>query len=252
LLKAYFDESGFEGPLFTLCGYVAPRDVWETFDGQWQALLQKPCIYPVESIYADSICKPLEYLHAQEMEGLGSGRFRQLGQHNRYYLINASISLITRSPIIGVGSGVLMEAYKKLPERARQYFGSPYMMCLRSVLSEVARHSRAFIGEDEYIAYIFEDQPKWALKARELWEQLKAVYAAEYRMGTLAFAPKKKFTPLQAADRLAYETFKHFSEPHKTRPAWNRFLTWGQHHGKYFDEAGAKIALEDLKLDGIV
>jgi len=87
LLKAYFDESGFEGPLFTLCGYVAPRDVWETFDGQWQALLQKPCIYPVESIYADSICKPLEYLHAQEMEGLGSGRFRQLGHHKRYYLI---------------------------------------------------------------------------------------------------------------------------------------------------------------------
>jgi hypothetical protein len=93
-----------------------------------------------------------------------------------------------------------------------------------------------FLGRDpkEDIAYIFEESPKWELKLHALWLQLRKHYRKEYRMGTLTFSPKGKFRPLDAADRLAYETWRHLKEPNVQRSEWKR-LTENphQHHGKY-------------------
>src|ERR1700733_9903142 len=90
LLKAYFDEAGTSGKTdgsFVVCGYVATEKDWDALAGKWQALLDKPCRYPVDTKNVRHVCRPLEYLHAAEMEGLGKGRFRRIGQRNRDYLV---------------------------------------------------------------------------------------------------------------------------------------------------------------------
>jgi len=227
VLSAYFDESGFDGPTFVLCGFVATEEMWSgKFDQRWTDLLSNPCYHqPDASENAQQwICKPLEYLHAQEMEGLGTKRFRQIGQRNRDRLINGSINAILDSGIFGVCSGIDVNFYNTIDADTRDKMGSPYLMCMRYVLHKVAECSTAFIGETEDIAYIFEDQRIWELEAHKLYASLKTVFKEKYRMGTIAFGSKKAFKPLQAADRLAYEAFKHYSDPTSDREHWLKLI----------------------------
>ncbi len=206
VLKAYFDESGFEGPVFTLCGFVATEAQWEKFDEQWRKLLASPCCFEVSNLKAHAaakVCAPLDYLHAQEMEKLGVGRFRRIGQRNRNYLIRGSVDLILSSGILGVASGVVIKDYKEhLSERGKKLVVSPYLLCMQWAIMEISRMSAAFMGETENIAYVFERQEVWAQEAHRLFDDLRKDYQDKYRMGTLTFADKHEFTPLQAADVL--------------------------------------------------
>lgn len=252
MLKAYFDESGFDGPVFTLCGFVATEELWKSLESDWKALLDRPCKYDIETknpICPSSlakICRPLEYLHAQEMDGMGQGRFRRIGQENRTYLIDASIDLIIKSGIVGVGTGVVIDAYNTFPDHVKEVTRSPYLMCMRYILSEVAKKSGMFIGEDEDIAYIFEDQPVWELKAHELYTGLRTEFQREYRMGTIAFGSKRKFKPLQAADRLAYETYQHFADTAGDRRNWMKIVNHPLISGNYCNEEGIKKIVESF------
>ena len=251
VLKAYFD-----GPVFTLCGFVATEKVWSNFDRDWKELLKNPCKYeiqtkiPIKAPVLSRICRPLDCLHANKMEGIGHGRFHRIGQENRTYLINESINLILKSGIVGVGTGVIIPEYDKLSDAVKQALGSPYLLCMRYILAEVARRAAMILGETEDIAYIFEDQYVWELKAHALFAELRQSFAKEYRMGSIAFGPKEKFTPLQAADRLAYETFKHFSDRSKNRRHWHRFEEHPLISGEYCNEQGiARLAgILDIKI----
>lgn len=254
VLKAYFDESGFDGPVFTLCGFVATEELWGKFDCDWKALLKNPCKHeirtkiPIKPSVLAQICRPLDYLHAEEMESMGDGRFRRIGQQNRTYLIDESINLIIKSGIVGVGSGVIIPEYDKLSDEVKKAVGSPYLLCMRYVLAEIAKQASMFVGETEDIAYVFEDQFIWELKAHALFAELRQSFEQEYRMGSIAFGSKKKFTPLQAADRLAYETFRHFSERSTNRRHWHRFVEHPLITGKYCDEQGVAGLAEVLNI----
>lgn len=164
VLKAYFDEAGSSGDtsgFFVVSGYVAPESEWENFDKKWDRLLKKPCHFPVQTRRADYVCRPLDYLHAVEMEGLGKGRFRRLGQRNRDYLINGSVTAIITSGLIGIGYGVQLNTYSTLGSPARAVIGDPYFLLFQSVIIETAEQAQMFLGEDskENIAFIFEKNP---------------------------------------------------------------------------------------------
>lgn len=253
MLEAYFDEAGFSENAFALCGYVAPKDEWKNgFEKKWSKLLQNPCEHKVGSFHEESICKPLEYLHAAEMDGMGKKRFRLLGPRNRRYLIDSSIGIVKRSGIIGVGSAVLKASYEKLDDHTREIVGNAYMMCFQFILSEVARTSQMFLGKStENIAYIFERSPRWAEALHNMWNVIYDVPGLRklYRMGTLTFADKCEFAPLQAADRLAFETKKHFTDPVE-RAEWKSLTEWDQHHGRYFNDEGIQDLVAKLKATG--
>ena len=242
MLKAYFDESGFDGPVFTLCGFLAPQEEWsKTFEPEWSRLLNNPCKHEPDAReeLIPEICRPLSFLHAVDMENMGQGRFRRIGQKNRDYLIVDSVTVILDSGIVGVGTGVVIEAFNKLPEAAKDRLGSPYLMCMRYILAEVAKRAEMFIGHSgEKIAYVFDNHPKWSIEAHVLYNSLQTQFEEEYRMGTVAFGKKEDFMPLQAADRLAYETYKHFADRSVDRPQWIRLVKHPLICGKYCDENG--------------
>jgi hypothetical protein len=253
VIEAYFDESGFSEDAFALCGYVAPKDEWKNgFERQWSKLLAKPCKHQVQSRQAEAICSPLDYLHATEMEGMGKGKFRSLGSRNRRYLIDSSIGIVKRSGIVGIGSAVLKASYEKLDDPSREIVGNAYLMCFQFILSEVARTSEMFLGPtSENIAYIFERSPMWAPVLLEMWNRIYDTpgLRKKHRMGTLTFADKREFMPLQAADRLAFETKKHFTNPVE-RPEWRALTDWPQHHGRYFNDEGMEDLVKNLKASG--
>lgn len=100
-----------------------------------------------------------------------------------------------------------------------------------------------FLGENphETIGYHFANSPGQSEKLLALYNEIKKDHADLYRMGVPAFPEMWEATPLQAADRLAYETRKHLVPGGSERPMWRRLTdrSHKQHYGKYFDESGA-------------
>src|ERR1700674_3683030 len=96
MITAYFDESGThrESAVFVLAGYLATDEDWDRFGMNWKRILDNPTPYPVESLHAHSISTPLDCFHAKEIEGLGEGRFRALGQQNRTYIKTEAINCV--------------------------------------------------------------------------------------------------------------------------------------------------------------
>jgi len=256
VLRAYFDESGLGSTtVFAMAGYVAPEAEWETFEKKWRKLLEHPLRLENPRLSAEqaaAIGRPLDFLHAKDMEGLGSGRFRSLGQQNRDYLKAASVDIILRSGVLGIASAVIIPEYKLLDDKVKEVIEDPYLLCFQHVITAVAKRAEAFLGEDhsEGIAYIFEQQPSWQQKANELW--LKSVaqsYKNKYRMGSITFGEKKDFLPLQAADRNAFETYQHFTDP-VPREIWSKFMSSRIHSGQYFDRTGFASFIEQLRKAG--
>jgi hypothetical protein len=255
-LKAYFDESGthWGGPnaakVFVLCGYIATEDVWDKqFEGKWHDMLQKPEITP-----------KLSFFHAEDVEGRGSKRFRKITQRERDHLKTSAFNIVVNSGMLGVGVAVELEPFSRLvvadPKVCRAIPGNPYMFAFNCVVIETLMLADAFIGESkEKIAFIFENHPQWSIYAHQMYNDFKVSKKwpkeKRDRLGTPAFEDKKEFKPLQAADHLAYETYRYMKNRNAPlRPAMTRFLSWQQHHGRYFDERLLREFIEIQRKDG--
>ncbi len=256
VLKAFFDESGLHSTnAFAMAGYLAPEKEWEKLEGRWRALLKRPLHFENPKLTqkrAAIVGRPLEFLHSTEMEGLGKGRFRALGQRNRDRLINESVTTIVESGIVGIASAIILPEYYRLDETTRKAMGDPYMLCFQHVITQVTKAAQMFIGEDhsEDIAYIFEQQPQWQMEANRMWvRSLELGYKKKYRLGSITFGDKAQFIPLQAADRNAFETFQHFDNPNR-RAIWNRLKDSDHHRGCYFDREGLQDFIVQLKKSG--
>ena len=59
------------------------------------------------------------------------------------------------------------------------------------------------------IAFVFEEQEEFSGRTKALYDEFKEVNKkCAQRLGTLTYAAKHKFVPLEVADNLAYETMK--------------------------------------------
>lgn len=252
-LVAYFDESGTHsgGPnaakTFVIAGYIAPESIWrDVFTPQWAALLDR----------FELPDKPVpRYFHATEVES-GGYPYNRLTERQREDLKMSAVTIALNCGIIGVGGGVMTEAYKRL---MAPYFDErsipkdPYVFLFTDVLLQCIEVSHMFIGEksEEKIGFVFENHPRWSLEAHEMFVMLQTEeeWPSRTRLGTVAFEEKKLFPPLQVADHLAFETY-HYMDNDQERPAMNRFRSWPQNHGRYYNEEGLKGFLEICKRDG--
>jgi hypothetical protein len=190
--------------------------------------------------------------HGSRIE-TGTKPFRNMRRREREQLKADATNVIVSSGIIGIGVGVELEAFNRVVTgKAREFVGDPYIMCFQAVMVEVVRHSLMFIGEkpEEGIVYIFDSQPTWQREANEMWiKMIERGFKDQYRLGSVAFKDDKDYIVLQAADHLSYETYRYMRE-RPIRPAMNRFMSWHQHHGRYFNEEGCRLLVEELRKNG--
>lgn len=255
-LIAYFDESGTHtgGPnaakVFVLCGYIAPKDVWEKqFAPRWSDMLQS---YELPD-------KPdPRYFHATELED-GGYPYNRLTARQQESLKTDAVKIATSCGIIGIGGGVEIEPYQRLMAPYVQRgltFKDPYIFLFSDVLLEAIDQSVKFLGEspDEKIAFFFEENPPWELRAHKMFSLMKQdeEWPRRNRLGTVAFEEKKANHTLQVADNLAYETFRLLNDRTKVRrPAMNLFMdSWPQNEGRLYDERGLFRFIEVCKKDG--
>ena len=200
MLAAYFDESGtHEGSqAVAVAGYIAHADQWAVFDRQWKEAL------------AD-FKRP--YFHMTDYAGNRQGYRWGTKRPHRF---NRLMSIINRNVEIGIGVVLDVDAWNHhvQTKEEKRYFGtSKYDFCATVVLGLVALWCDDK-GIHEGIAYTYEQGANgW----REFHETYKKEYANAHNrqyyrlLGDVSFRDKKRFTPLQAADIVAFQM-------HKERP----------------------------------
>jgi hypothetical protein len=197
----YFDESGthYKAKAFALAGYIATAEQWIEFEREWRDLLQSENI----SMFHRT---DLECFHNEFSEDNGWNPTR------RERVVRRAQGIIRRRVNIGISSSIIKQAYDEIiTGEARHFYGEHYYsFAVRDCLERVADWIKRF-HRTEPIRYVFE---KGAEGQTEVNEALTEAYEDKdlrerFKLDGWSFEDKRSVVQLQAADLLAYETFKH-------------------------------------------
>ena len=187
------------------------------------------------------------------MHGVGKERFRRIGHKNRQRLIRESVHLCCSNEIKGIGSGVVLQEYYALDEKAQAVIGDPYALCFQHIIQQTAEQATKLLEghPEDKIAYIFEENPIYKQMLKKLWADMLEQGRDRYRMGSVSFAAKAQFRPLQLADRFAFEATKHLTGTTDSQE-WKRLVKSGNHYGEYFGHRGIRDLRRKLSEDGLL
>ena len=196
-LSAYFDESGTDQRSRTAVvgGYLGSDFQWNKFITRWTKTLNDAHV---------------EILHRSDLENF-RGEFTEADQWNpsrRTDLVRKLHSIIKTSTYSAVGASVVKDDFNNvMPNWAKQLFGGVYgwcaFWCVLAMRGWCIEHHHS-----DTIAWFFESRTE----QEGVGEMFRALHSPElrdsYRIGPVKFAGKE-LKPLQAADLLVYELFKH-------------------------------------------
>lgn len=188
-ITVYLDESGTHrgSEAVAVAGYVATDDAWNDFNGEWREALDE---------------FGLEYFRMSRFSSR-TGRYVGWTEGMRHERLRRLIDITNRHALASVGSVIPLEAYDRIfigPARDRS--GGPYGLAGIACAIEVGQWLRQ--ESDSAAMFVFESG---ALGSSQLQKFVDDVRGDAKHTGILSvsFAGKREFTPLQAADILAYE-----------------------------------------------
>ena len=136
------------------------------------------------------------------------------------------------------------------PSVARCFGTDPYLFLFQHVIVEAIHAGDAFVGEPvEPIGFVFDQHPRWSVVAHQMYVKLQNENGWEHRdrLGPLAFADKRRFAPLQAADQLAFESYHYINDNAPVHPEMARILSKPQPFARFFDERGLQLIIDECK-----
>lgn len=198
-LVAYFDESGThrQSKVVVVAGFVAPESNWEAFASLWEKLLAE---YGLDSFHMNAFENRF-------------GKFKKMTEEKRQEIHRRLLFAINSSLLQGVAIAVSRSAYDDVytvrgqGPKARKLIQSPYSFCALACVTRAIMWSQQQ-GNTKPIATIFEHgagpgeiiNAHRALRGRlPLWRD---------GWGALTFETRDMHLPLQAADILAYNSYK--------------------------------------------
>jgi Protein of unknown function (DUF3800) len=213
MFRAYFDESGIHGEskILVMACYLAPAKEWDRFIPKWQAVLNK---------YGVNI------FHATHCNGY-KGEFRKFKTNpdeRNEFVSDLLILLSSRPRIVPFSVGVVFKDYDELLRPSMEPDPEhPYHIAMKSLLSMIGVYSQE-IGRfpaAEKIACFFERQTEFSSKALYLFNRgvIDKQWKSAQRLGSITYGSASDYIPLQAADALAYDTYRELSRQrdHPTR-----------------------------------
>jgi hypothetical protein len=197
LLNGYFDESGTHDASRTIsvAGYLSTPDRWCNFDKAWKAALDD---------------FDLDFFHMTDFVAR-KGDYENWSDEVRGERIARLIKIINDHAMASVGFALpLRDYYSTFSKSAKRYSGGAYGLAAISCFMDAALAIQPPIL-DAKIAYIFESGVKGKGQVMKVFD--KAYEDANLRkkryMLSLGYKDKRDFRPLQAADILAYELYRH-------------------------------------------
>lgn len=211
----YFDESYGEANAYSVAGYVATVEQWAEFEREWKELLKDFNV---------------EYLHKRELEHLwGQFSYAQGWPKDKQRALKAAVNkracgIILRRVNAGFAASVYKTDWLEFDKGrwsealGEGFYAAGAFQCLKLVSSWIHRFNR-----NEPIRYVFEKGAEGQDEVRTLLRQTEKIPEARAlsRIAGWSFESKKDevikgvrypgVVPLQAADFLAYEMYKHMA-----------------------------------------
>jgi hypothetical protein len=196
---AYFDES--ESP--TACavvGVASTADRWERFDADWKRMLDK---YKIGSLHMK------EFAHSKGDFESWKGDEKQ----RREFILRA-IEIISRRCMKAMGIVIGRQAFSNTlgnDQLISGFYSSEYVassfMCLL-----LAQKWRDKCGFQLPVDYVFDRGNAKRKGFQQAYDILRIIPAERNKVGSLSFADDASLLPLQAADFIAYEACKVYTD----------------------------------------
>jgi len=195
---AYLDESGAHGgpdDVFTVGGWVAREKRWARIESAWNARLGSRVFHMTDfqSRRGDFATWPKEKQRIPLIAALADGI-----QGNEAFGTAHSVHLAPFKAIM-CPPDVQMHHVKRFA------YGMLLYGCLKDIIFMFDPPS------DEQVSVVCEECEGVEGFAATMFDDFKRQPSVDGRLGGLTFMPKAAFRGLQAADMLAYEAFKHFT-----------------------------------------
>lgn len=216
VIKIYMDESGTHGgsdksppsPFVTVGACLAQPKSWKTFTTAWNAAKKPDGINVYHAVDCANQRREFKGWSKPQSDAFAKKMLPIVGKHVGWIVC------------VGIEMAPFEEAMKAHPH-LRKLFGTPYEACfqwtVQLILDKVeelsSRESLAFFHECN-------DYQSEALKSFDWVKQHRRKHASNM---TIAFGGKDKYTPLQAADIVAYEGNKRLRglrDGREPRKAW--------------------------------
>lgn len=248
VLAAYFDDSQSpETDTYTLGGYLAPVNDWDRqFIPAWHAVLES-APHPVTEFKAHD-CR------------MRTGQFRDWSKDECSTLTRRLVDVITDKELMpnmfGTACAISLQGvFEGQPQRKRWSFA--YLLCLSIVvqaITEVVKSVQKRV-QIERVRLIFDLQNELEHRAHILFRDVLKKEMSEDTASLFSqcvqYEDSKETLPLQAADLLAYETYKELKSrterpKRKASKALLR-LTERLSFGYYYDSASISRLAEGMK-----
>lgn len=198
ILTAYLDESGTHrsAEALAVAGYLSTQDRWEQFDAEWRVALRE---------YG------LEFFHMTDFANGAPPYNTDIWRTEREARFSRLVDIINRNALASIGITLPIRLFRSVVStKAQRLVGGPYGLAAHACLTEAARIIRAHQW-DAWIRYIYADGAEGAGQVLASYRRIKGQAQNKdiLRLDKLSFEDKKEYLPLQAADILAYELYKH-------------------------------------------
>ena len=197
MLDAYVDESGTHdaSAVVAVAAYLSTPDRWLKFEADWKAALAE---------------KRLNVFHMNKFSNRAKP-FDSWSDNERASFLNRLIEIINANVIMSNGILISRARFNSLlSSRVRAHYGI-YGVAIYFLIMDIARGLEP-TEKDVWVSYVLEDG---AVGKGEITGVITSIIGdvelcREYRLKSLRFESKKCLMPLQAADILAYELYKHY------------------------------------------
>ncbi len=221
MLEGYFDDSGTHNHsnIVTWAGFIADPLQWKIFDSQWQNLLNK---WHIKRFHMYDI------VH-------GDGECVGWSQGQRDLVINEFREVILENKLAGIASAVSKKDWDNIaiPSKHFSYPASAF------ALSSCLNLSRYYMqNRDTEISFVIDDCFNDDTAVQGAVDFYKSDNINP-KLSSLIFAQSQDRLGLQAADMLAWETYRysmgHLENSLKPTKHFEHFLNSGLLHGEYYD-----------------
>jgi hypothetical protein len=225
MLKAFFDESTASDETFAryyvIAGYVGRLDHWAEFHPSWTGALSTTQVPSFHATDLDGGYKSFQNLRGSQHDD----------QRKRVQMRFANAT--KQHGILGVSVAISVTQHRRfkasLPAvKGQAHMSVPHMLAFRAFLQFVAQIA-GHVAPGEVVDFVASEGP-YSGRMRDLFNQLKRHVSLEWMrpVGTFATALARKVPALQAADQLAYETWRARENPAIRRPQLKLLRSGGQ------------------------
>jgi hypothetical protein len=218
LIDGYFDDSHTHkgSKILSICGFLADPRIWVDVDHEWKRVLDK----------RDWPKRPSEF-HMYDCVH-GYGEFAGWSEAQRLAIYGDMVGVLSQANLIAIGSGIDINAFMTLGPKhklllAKGGFSEPLDMVLQCVLQFSIDRTVAY-GKiqsppvlDNLGVMFDESPPSGAFRYRQLYAHVAAKHRSGKILTGMGFGKSEKFSPLQAADLLAYSTCQHLMQEYFPR-----------------------------------